>query len=107
MNFIKNHRYCKNQIAPVGDQGDSDCITIYSKRAAEFDEADFDRDLRTVYLEVSKQDEFGIVLLTHNSFEFLVEHTNRGFSIRTFNMARPDYSRDKLSMSLTLGDLLK
>jgi hypothetical protein len=107
MNFIKNHRYYKAKIVPVGDQGDSDCLTVYSKRAAEFDEADFDRDLRAFYQDVSKQDEFGIVLLRHNAFEFLVEHTNKGFSIRAFNLGRPDYSLDKMAFNLTLGDLLK
>lgn len=107
MKHITNHRYYKSKIVLVGDKGDSDCINIYSKRAAEFEEADFDRDLRIYYQEVSKQDEFGIVLLRHNAFEFLVEHTNKGFSIRAFNMGLPDYSLDKLAFNMTLGDLLK
>lgn len=107
MKHTENQRYRKTKIVPVGEAGDSDCIVTYSKRAAEFDESDFDLPLHKAFAEVRALDDFGIVSLSHGSLEFLVERTNLGFVIRAFDMGKPEYTLDKTASGLRLGDLLK
>lgn len=107
MKYTENQRYRKAKIVPFGDSGDSDCITTYSKRAAEFEEADFDIPLHKAFSEIHALDDFGIVSLFHGSLEFLVEETNLGFSIRAFDMGLPEYTLDKIAFGLRLEDLLQ
>ncbi len=105
MIFIANRRFQKNKIVAISDT-DSECLTTYSKRAAEFNEEDFEEYLSETYLDVAAKDNFGIVLLVHGAYEFLIEKTNLGFSIRGFFGNRPDYSLDKMGYDFKLADLL-
>lgn len=108
MKYTENQRYRKTKTVPVGDAGDSDCVVTYSKRAAEFEESDFDLPLHKAHSEVYGLDDFGIVSLSHGSLEFLVEKTNLGFAIKAFDMGCPEYTLDKIGSSgLRLGDLLQ
>lgn len=106
MKFIENKRFQKHKIIDL-ENGDSDCVISYSKRAAEFDESDFDESLYDAFEETQKRDDFGIVSLHHGLFEFLIEETNLGFHVRGFYCGRPDYSLDKLGFGYTLRDLLE
>lgn len=106
MNAVENRRFYKSNIVDL-ENGDSDCIIIYSKRAAEFDSADLDISISDAYNEVRNQDDFGIVSLQHSTFEFLIEKTNLGFSVRAFECGNPDYDLDKLGFGFKLADLLQ
>lgn len=122
MKYTENQRYRRTKIVPVPilhlceaydpkkhstqESFDSECIVTYSKRAAKFDESDFDMPLRDAFSEIHALDDFGIVSLSHGPFEFLIEKTNLGFSIMAFDMGRPAYALDKAEFGLKLGDLV-